>query len=367
MRGRATAIGLAVALLAVSVLSEAAAQSWSLDISAGRINYPLAPDVATAHVVGTLRYEPTPWVWLHGGGGLPMRAGDPFWTSAGGGGRWTSSSPAPGRAALGLDYAGEGFLFRDRLVNQTGSGAAADVLPFVRLGIPRGYLDVRGGWRGYAFSQLETIDRRGVVETGARLSYGGASRIEAESRLVHADGTTYPFVGAALVTAVGRLPLQARLHAGRWLRDLASSAAWSLGLTAPIGAVGTLWVGVRQDAPDPLYWNAARRSWSVGITRSLGRLPGTGLTRAVKAGTVTIRLDVRDAPGEALSIAGDFSSWRPMPMRREGGEWVVHLPLPSGVYHYAFQSRTGRWFVPASVPGRRDDGFGGHVAILVVS
>jgi hypothetical protein len=37
------------------------------------------------------------------------------------------------------------------------------------------------------------------------------------------------------------------------------------------------------------------------------------------------------------------------------------------VYHYAFRSHTGQWFVPASVAGRRDDGFGGHIAILVVS
>jgi hypothetical protein len=38
-----------------------------------------------------------------------------------------------------------------------------------------------------------------------------------------------------------------------------------------------------------------------------------------------------------------------------------------GVYHYAFVAEDGTWFVPESVPGRQDDGMGGHVAVLVVS
>jgi hypothetical protein len=37
------------------------------------------------------------------------------------------------------------------------------------------------------------------------------------------------------------------------------------------------------------------------------------------------------------------------------------------VYQYAFRSTSGEWFVPASIAGRRDDGMGGHEAVLVVS
>ena len=54
-------------------------------------------------------------------------------------------------------------------------------------------------------------------------------------------------------------------------------------------------------------------------------------------------------------------------MVREGADWVLRVPLSAGVYHYTFQSATGEWFVPASAPGRRDDGFGGYVAVLVVN
>jgi len=38
-----------------------------------------------------------------------------------------------------------------------------------------------------------------------------------------------------------------------------------------------------------------------------------------------------------------------------------------GVYHYTFRSATGEWFVPVSTAGRRDDGMGGFVAVLVVT
>jgi hypothetical protein len=348
-------------------LREAHGQSWAVDLSAGRINYPLATDVGTAHVMGTLRYDPTPWAWLYGAGALPMRAGDPFWTSAGAGGRWMPARWRHRETSVGVDYAAEGFLFRDRLVPQSGSGASLDALPFVRLTAGRGQVDLRAGWRGYALSQSDTRDRRGVIETGARLAYGTATQFEAETRLVHADGTTYPFVGAALASGIGSLPVQVRLQAGRWLSDFASPTAWSAGLTVPLGRRAALWAAVRQDAPDPLYWNAPRRSWSVGVTRRLGRGLRSALPQSATAGTVTIRVEVREAAGDTLSIAGDFSNWRPMPMRREGDAWVVRLPLAPGVYHYAFRSHSGEWFVPASVAGRRDDGFGGHIAILVVS
>jgi hypothetical protein len=46
---------------------------------------------------------------------------------------------------------------------------------------------------------------------------------------------------------------------------------------------------------------------------------------------------------------------------------VARLPIASGVYNYAFRSASGEWFVPASTPGRKDDGMGGHVAVLVVN
>ena len=68
-----------------------------------------------------------------------------------------------------------------------------------------------------------------------------------------------------------------------------------------------------------------------------------------------------------ILIAGDFNNWRPASMQREGADWIIRLSLTPGVYHYTFRSATGDWFVPASTAGRRDDGMGGYVAVLVVS
>ena len=82
---------------------------------------------------------------------------------------------------------------------------------------------------------------------------------------------------------------------------------------------------------------------------------------------VVLRLPVGDAPPGNVSIAGDFNNWQAAPMQRENGEWVARLPLAPGVYHYAFRSAKGEWFVPETASGRRDDGMGGHVAVLVVS
>jgi hypothetical protein len=134
-----------------------------------------------------------------------------------------------------------------------------------------------------------------------------------------------------------------------------------------LGAWTTLWANVRQESPDPLYWNATRRTWSVGLTRSLGRLaPVTPLIHRPDSGGVLIRVPAGEVQGEGLFIAGDFNQWQPAPMHREGDAWVIRLPIAPGVYNYAFRSAKGDWFVPASVAGRRDDGMGGQVAVLVV-
>ena len=73
-----------------------------------------------------------------------------------------------------------------------------------------------------------------------------------------------------------------------------------------------------------------------------------------------------EAPAGAVSIAGDFNNWQPAAMQREGSDWVARLPLSAGVYHYAFRTAGGEWFVPPSTPGRRPDGMGGFHALLVV-
>jgi len=46
--------------------------------------------------------------------------------------------------------------------------------------------------------------------------------------------------------------------------------------------------------------------------------------------------------------------------------WIHRVALEPGVYNYAFVDEAGTWFVPEDTPGRRSDGMGGWVAVLVV-
>jgi hypothetical protein len=53
-------------------------------------------------------------------------------------------------------------------------------------------------------------------------------------------------------------------------------------------------------------------------------------------------------------------------MQQSGDAWTYTTELAPGVYNYAFVDASGKWFVPDGHPGRKDDGMGGAVAVLVV-
>jgi hypothetical protein len=357
---------LVVCLVAVIAPTEALAQGLSLDVSAGRTVYDaIAANVSTNNVMGTLRYDGRRGVWVYGTAAGPLRSGDPVWGAFGTGGRFLPAGSGSRRANIGVDLGAHGFLFRDVVVDRTGRGVTLDALPFVRVTSGDGSLELRGGWRGHTLSYAGATENRGVFETGGHATYGAAVRVEMDARWVRATEGAYPFVGGTLL--YGGAPVQAWVSAGKWLSADLDDVAWHAGISVALGSQTMLWANLRQEAPDPLYWNAARRSWGIGLTRRLGRGAPAQMASRQEPGGVLIRLSVSDAPGTELAIAGDFNNWQPMPMQREGDEWMIRLPLAPGVYHYAFRSGKGDWFVPASVQGRRDDGMGGHVAVLVVS
>ena len=139
-------------------------------------------------------------------------------------------------------------------------------------------------------------------------------------------------------------------RAGGCTLDL-DDATWGGGVAVALTARSSVWASVRQEATDPLYWNTTRRTWSVGLTQRLGRITSPiRLVPATESGGVLVTLRAADAPSGEISIAGDFNNWQPTPMQREGDRWVVRLLIGAGVYHYAFRSSTGTWFVPSSRP-----------------
>lgn len=342
-------------------------QGWSAEVSAGRLVYdPLAASIGTNNLMGSLRYDARRDAWVYGAVSMPAGDDGTFWGAGGTGGRVTLPSPLAGRVRVGADVGAHGFSFRDRVVAQTGSGGVLEAMPFGRVSAGAGFVEGRGGWRGQTLSFAGIRESRGVFETGARGGYGTTLRVQGDARWVYATEGTYPFVGATLAYDVSQVEVWGQV--GKWLATDLDERVWAVGSGVSLTPRTSVWGSVRQEAPDPLYWNSTRRTWIVGLTQRLGRMPPPLVPVAASpAGTVVVRLPATSAPDGAVSIAGDFNNWQAAPMRREGDEWIVRLPLAPGVYHYTFRSADGEWFVPASTPGRRDDGMGGYVAVLVVS
>jgi len=96
-----------------------------------------------------------------------------------------------------------------------------------------------------------------------------------------------------------------------------------------------------------------------------GAKPATASHRHVD-GPVVLHLLAREAGSPPPVVAGDFTNWMPVRMERHKDEWRYSVHVSSGVYHFAFRGADGRWFVPATLPNRTEDGMGGWVAVLVI-
>ena len=345
----------------------ARAQGLSAEASVGRLVYDAASaNVGTNHLMLGLRYDTRKDTWVYGAGAVPPTEAGTFWAATGTGGRLLLPTGLASRVRLGADAGVHGFWFRDRVSDLAGTGGTLEAIPFLRVNAGEGYVEGRAGWRGHTSSFGGLRMNRGVFETGARGGFGDRVRVEGDLRWVRATEGTYPFMGATAAYGTSRADVWG--YVGRWLAADLDRPVWAVGSTVSLGPRTHLWGSVRQEAPDPLYWNPSRRTWTVGMTQRLSRLPTRAMPLAqFPAGTVVVQLRVSDAPAGIVSIAGDFNQWQATPMLREGGVWIIRLPLASGVYHYAFKSAAGKWFVPPSTPGRRADGMGGFVATLVVS
>jgi hypothetical protein len=361
-----------IALILQSCLVNAAspraacAQTWAVDLSAGRTVYePVAVTAGTNNLVGTVRYDPRHDAWVYANAALPIGDAAQFWDGAGAGGRFWL--PGSRRLTFGSDADAHLFMFRDATAQQTGTGGILEALPFASLSAGAASLEIRGGWRGQSLGFAGVTQRRGVFETGFRGLYNGAVNLQGDLRWVRAAEGLFPFIGGAAAYS-GRSPVTVWGRAGKWIDSALTNASWGLGATVAMGSRSSVWFSAQQEAPDPLYWNAERRSWAVGVTRQLTR-PAAPIvaTPSTQPGGVLIRISVADAPAGDVAIGGSFNNWQPQPMQREGSNWIIRLPLAPGIYQYAFRSANGEWFVPTSTPGRRDDGFGGQQAVLVVS
>lgn len=87
------------------------------------------------------------------------------------------------------------------------------------------------------------------------------------------------------------------------------------------------------------------------------------LARAGGGGELVVRIAASDTM--VVEVAGDFSEWRPLPLVREGDDWVARIVLPPGKYRLGVRANLGPWRAPRNVARVRDD-FGGESGLIVI-
>jgi hypothetical protein len=265
-----------------------------------------------------------------------------------------------------LQLSGNGWGYRDGLSQTEGGGLHGEVMPGLTLGTARFRVAVSAGSQVVA-ERTEASYTRWIPTLGGSVSGGGERLwLEGGADALHADGIVFPRVRALAHAALPAMNVWAGFT--RWLSPELSESGLQAGISIRVTGEGRLTAHMAHHPNEPVFWNGPRRTWAVGVSHTFGPTPVRSLattTRVHRSGTIRLSLPVATAP-EGVSVAGDFSGWQPVAMERRGDAWVVSLVVGPGVHRYSFHRANGEWFVPEGTPGRRPDGFGGHVATLVV-
>jgi hypothetical protein len=365
MRRFTAIVGLVFAALTTSIPSPATAQGWTLDAYAGRAMYDqVSAGLGTSNGVLGIRYAGESGGWFFLSAAAPLQAADPFWAATGLGRRLSIGTT---RFLAGADLGAHGHGYRDPTLEEFGAGATFSALPFVALAAADARVEMRSGLLQYTGTFSGETQSRLLHETGVRLILQAVPQVTltAETKYTRAEEANYPYAGGWASVDHGAGEVWA--SAGRWFSESLPDVSWSAGASLRLGQRFELWASVRDESSDPLYWNGSRQSWNVGVSRRLGKVavPRSSIPVQIAAGQVTIRIPRAEVKGVPF-VAGDFTEWQPVAMVRSGEFWTASFALDPGHYSYAFRTTGGDWFVPASVQGRRPDGFGGFVATLTV-
>jgi hypothetical protein len=340
---------------------------------------PAGTSASSSTVLGLGRTGPSDWIGASAA--LPLGE-DPFWAVLGG---WTRAG-GRGAAGLLLDATGHGFIQRARATSTpaprpfpfpseppvpvesdlSGAGAGGELMVGAFAAGPAIRIEARGGIAAQRSRLGDVVQGRALPTGDVRLSLPLTPiSLGAESRAWADDRVTHAYLGGRLGWARGPVQLWGSL--GQWVSGGLDRTAWSAGAGAQVAPGFELQVGGRGNAFDPLYLSATGSSVWAGLSLRVGGGPAVRAPVPVRTrdGASVIAIPAGTSRG-APSIAGDFSGWKPAPMRREGSRWTYTVKLAPGVYRYAFVAEDGTWFVPECVAGRQDDGMGGHVAVLVV-
>jgi hypothetical protein len=76
-----------------------------------------------------------------------------------------------------------------------------------------------------------------------------------------------------------------------------------------------------------------------------------------------IRVEASDTA--AVTVAGSFSQWEPIPLRWDDGVWVARVLIATGTHRVGIRVGNGPWRAPRNL-ARVRDGFGGESGLLVI-
>lgn len=380
-RGAAVMVGALVA--APGALT--AQTGWEMEARGGELRTgPGAP--ASSSLGMGLRYI-RPDVLLSFGGGLPMSGSGAVWGEAG---AWKRLGIEVGPVFVGADLTGSGVLLQERVAAErrrpgflglvpgtsteeeaartAAAAGAVQAMPMVGVGPPGLRLEGRTGASYYVASMAGQTADRTVVLSDLALRAAPVPAVALESRLSRFGAPERADMQASLMVQLTHDRASLWASAGHWFSEQDEAGTpWSAGARIALSSRATLSASARRTTFDPLYLTPPQTAWSAGLSVALGprEVAAPPIPAAYLDGRATIRLPASEARGRP-HVAGDFNDWRPEPMTRDGDAWIATFPMDPGVYTYAFVTADDEWYVPESVPGRRDDGMGGTVAVLVV-
>jgi hypothetical protein len=351
-----------IAVFALLPVGSAAAQSlvWA--------GYGQNVDQATALQTGqnvTLGYIlPRPAMGFAGVVGVPVDADT--------GSRWVSATGwfdrRMGASSMWLNGTASVFAFDGPQVEGTGLGSIASLDAHTAFDVGPAEARLRvGGRHGSHFAGEQGYNRLlGRVGGGLGVRTG---MVELRGDLDHwrAQEAGYNQIGAR--AALTDRQLQAWAGVSNWLHDELVQTGWDVGARLAVTDRVSILARGGVQAEDILFWIPPQRTWLVGLQLRIGPSPLAAAlpVPVLRSGREAVTLSLPAAElARAPAVAGTFSNWRPIPMQRRGDRWQLALDLEPGVHEYSFVTADGTWFVPEGTPGRKPDGFGGHVAVLIV-
>jgi hypothetical protein len=163
----------------------------------------------------------------------------------------------------------------------------------------------------------------------------------------------------------------------RFSRSTPETMIWGLSASREIAPALALVAAAGRAGSDPVTSVPGARYFAVGLRLKVGPPVVPALpVRTVSDESAPFRIGPAVAAGreiviqapeaESVELAGDFTDWKPVALRRWGEHgWRTVLPVAPGLHRLAIRIDGGEWRAPAGTRSVESE-FGGQVAEVVV-